>query len=69
MSRPGAIHAQETAAAAFSRGSSRLRGGPGHGLAAIRYGHPRAGALEAEIPKGCWVVVNPNMVFLRPQGS
>jgi hypothetical protein len=37
--------------------------------AAIRYGRPRAGALEAKIPRGCWVVVKPNMVFLRPQGS
>jgi uncharacterized protein (DUF362 family) len=34
---------------------------------AIEYGKPRAGSLEAKIKPGSWVVVKPNIVFLRPQ--
>ena len=34
---------------------------------AIEYGAPRAGSLAAKIPQGSWVVVKPNMVFMRPQ--
>jgi hypothetical protein len=30
------------------------------------YGAPRAGSLEAKIRSGAWVVVKPNIVFLRP---
>jgi uncharacterized protein (DUF362 family) len=36
---------------------------------AIEYGRPRAGSLAAKIPPGSWVVVKPNIVFLRPQGG
>jgi uncharacterized protein (DUF362 family) len=36
---------------------------------AIEYAPPRAGSLEAKIPAGSWVVVKPNLVFLRPQGG
>lgn len=34
---------------------------------AIEYGAPRAGSLAAKIKTGSWVVVKPNMVFMRPQ--
>jgi len=34
---------------------------------AIDLGRPRSGSLEAKIRPGAWVVVKPNMVFLRPQ--
>ncbi|MCW5982794.1 MAG: DUF362 domain-containing protein [Bryobacteraceae bacterium] len=34
---------------------------------AIDYGRPRAGSLEAKIKPGQWVVLKPNLVFLRPQ--
>jgi uncharacterized protein (DUF362 family) len=34
---------------------------------AIEYGRPRAGSLEAKIRAGSWVVVKPNLVFLRSQ--
>ncbi len=34
---------------------------------AIEYGRPRAGSLEAKIRPGSWVVIKPNIVFLRPQ--
>ena len=36
---------------------------------AIRYGTPRAGSLEAKVRPGSWVVVKPNIVFLRPVPS
>ncbi len=36
---------------------------------AIEYGRPRAGSLEAKIRPGSWVVIKPNIVFLRPQPS
>ncbi len=36
---------------------------------AIEYAPPRAGSLEAKIPPGAWVVIKPNIVFLRPQPS
>ena len=36
---------------------------------AIEYARPRAGSLEAKIPAGAWVVVKPNLCFLRPQGG
>ncbi|MBK9169910.1 MAG: DUF362 domain-containing protein [Bryobacterales bacterium] len=36
---------------------------------AIRYGAPRAGSLEAKIKPGSWVVIKPNIVFLRPHPS
>ena len=36
---------------------------------AIEYGKPRAGSLEAKIKPGSWVVIKPNIVFLRPQPS
>jgi uncharacterized protein (DUF362 family) len=36
---------------------------------AIEYGKPAAGSLEAKIKPGSWVVVKPNIVFLRSQGS
>ncbi|HOQ45837.1 MAG TPA: DUF362 domain-containing protein [Bryobacteraceae bacterium] len=36
---------------------------------AIEYGKPRAGSLEAKIKPGSWVVIKPNIVFLRPQSS
>jgi uncharacterized protein (DUF362 family) len=34
---------------------------------AIEYGKPRAGSLEAKIRPGSWVVIKPNIVFLKPQ--
>ena len=34
---------------------------------AIEYGRPAAGSLEAKIKPGSWVVVKPNMCFLRAQ--
>jgi hypothetical protein len=36
---------------------------------AIDYARPRAGSLEAKIPAGAWVVIKPNLCFLRPQGG
>jgi uncharacterized protein (DUF362 family) len=36
---------------------------------AIEYGKPQAGSLEAKIRPGAWVVVKPNIVFLRPQSG
>jgi uncharacterized protein (DUF362 family) len=36
---------------------------------AIEYGTPRAGSLEAKIKPGSWVVIKPNIVFLRPSQS
>lgn len=36
---------------------------------AIEYGAPRAGSLEAKIKPGSWVVLKPNIVFLRPHPS
>lgn len=33
---------------------------------AIEYGAPRAGSLDAKIKPGSWVVIKPNIVFLRP---
>jgi uncharacterized protein (DUF362 family) len=36
---------------------------------AIEYGQPRAGSLQAKIRPGAWVVVKPNLSFLRPQGG
>ena len=36
---------------------------------AIEYGAPRAGSLEAKIKPGAWVVLKPNIVFLRPHPS
>lgn len=33
---------------------------------AIGYGTPRAGSLDAKIKPGSWVVVKPNIVYLRP---
>ena len=36
---------------------------------AIEYAPPSAGSLEAKIPAGAWVVIKPNLVFLRPQGG
>ena len=36
---------------------------------AIEYGQPRAGSLEAKIKPGSWVVIKPNIVFLKPQSS
>ncbi len=34
---------------------------------AIEYGKPRVGSLEAKIRPGSWVVIKPNIVFLKPQ--
>jgi uncharacterized protein (DUF362 family) len=34
---------------------------------AIEYGQPRAGSLEAKIKPGSWVVIKPNIVYLKPQ--
>jgi uncharacterized protein (DUF362 family) len=34
---------------------------------AIEYGKPRAGSLEAKIKPGSWVLIKPNIVFLKPQ--
>lgn len=34
---------------------------------AIEYGRPNARSLEDKIPEGAWVVVKPNIVFLKPQ--
>jgi uncharacterized protein (DUF362 family) len=34
---------------------------------AIEYGKPRAGSLEAKIKPGSWVVIKPNIVYLKPQ--
>jgi len=34
---------------------------------AIEYGRPRAGSLEAKIPRGSWVVIKPNIGFLKSQ--
>ena len=34
---------------------------------AIGYGRPRANSLEAKIKPGCWVVLKPNIVSLRPR--
>ncbi|MBS1826856.1 MAG: DUF362 domain-containing protein [Acidobacteria bacterium] len=36
---------------------------------AIEYGAPRAGSLDAKIKPGSWVVLKPNIVFLRPHPS
>ena len=36
---------------------------------AIECGQPRAGSLEAKIRPGSWVVIKPNIVFLRPQSG
>jgi len=36
---------------------------------AIGYGKPAAGSLEAKIKPGSWVVVKPNIVFLKAQQS
>src|ERR1044072_8789016 len=36
---------------------------------AIEYGKPAAGSLEAKIKPGSWVVVKPNIVFLKAQYS
>jgi len=36
---------------------------------AIRYGAPQAGSLEKKIKPGAWVVIKPNIVFLRPHPS
>ena len=36
---------------------------------AIEYGKARAGSLEKKIKPGSWVVIKPNIVFLRPQPS
>ena len=36
---------------------------------AIEYGRPRAGSLEAKIKPGSWVVIKPNIVYLKPQRS
>lgn len=36
---------------------------------AIEYGKPRAGSLEAKIKPGSWVVIKPNIVYLKPQVS
>jgi len=36
---------------------------------AIEYGQPRAGSLEAKIKPGAWVVIKPNIVYLRSQAS
>ncbi|MBL8177174.1 MAG: DUF362 domain-containing protein [Bryobacterales bacterium] len=36
---------------------------------AIEYGAPHAGSLEARIKPGSWVVLKPNIVFLRPHPS
>lgn len=36
---------------------------------AIEYGHPKSGGLGTIIPKGAWVVIKPNIVFIQPQGS
>jgi uncharacterized protein (DUF362 family) len=36
---------------------------------AIAYGAPKAGSLEAKIKPGSWVVLKPNIVFLRPHPS
>jgi len=36
---------------------------------AIEYARPRAGSLEAKIPPSSWVVIKPNLCFLRPQGG
>jgi uncharacterized protein (DUF362 family) len=36
---------------------------------AIEYGKTRAGSLEKKIKPGSWVVIKPNIVFLRPQGA
>jgi len=34
---------------------------------AIEYGTPKAGSLEKKIPARSWVVIKPNIVFLKPQ--
>ena len=34
---------------------------------AIEYGQPRAGSLEAKIKPGAWVVIKPNIVYLKSQ--
>ena len=36
---------------------------------AIDYGRPRAGSLEAKIKPGSWVVIKPNIVYLKTQSS
>jgi uncharacterized protein (DUF362 family) len=36
---------------------------------AIEFGKPRAGSLEAKIKPGSWVVIKPNIVFLKSQAS
>ncbi len=36
---------------------------------AIEYGRPRAGSLHAKIRSRSWVVIKPNIVFLRPQSG
>ncbi len=34
---------------------------------AIEYGKPKAGSLAAKIKPGSWVVIKPNIVYLKPQ--
>ena len=34
---------------------------------AIEYGRPRAGSLEAKIKPGSWVIIKPNIGYLKPQ--
>ncbi len=36
---------------------------------AIEYGKPRAGSLEAKIKPGSWVVIKPNIVYLKSQAG
>jgi len=36
---------------------------------AIEYGKPRAGSLEAKIKPGSWVLIKPNIVFLKSQSG
>lgn len=36
---------------------------------AIEYGRPRTGRLEDKIKPGDWLVIKPNICFLRPQGG
>jgi uncharacterized protein (DUF362 family) len=36
---------------------------------AIEYGHPKSGGLGTIIPQNAWVVIKPNIVFIKPQGG
>ncbi len=69
--RVGLVHSSHTKLARPSSGEDPLDYERVRDMVwkAIEYGKPRAGSLEAKIKPGSWVVIKPNIVFLRPQSS